>query len=297
MVVVTLNARSDSRVPRVPDRARGRAADEGGRQEPARTSRCDHDPAGLPARAASVRAVLPPLGAGRHRPWPAARFSAQERDTLGPPADGDRTPRLASPSARARARPLPVLERAGRTHECRRLPQNDYEARQSLGLGTSVSVQAAPRHEPAPKSGQLASRRDLCRARAGEDLFVDCIAPIMRGTPQARRAGRALPQTNLQLVADCKAQNPNFASVMRRHRKQSSRQCRRAHPSRPRPRQSRPRRRPITVVSAKSEFGEHPETCLNPPNATGRRPTDQRCCLPPVRVAIGTRSQGAFRVK
>jgi hypothetical protein len=47
---------------------------------------------------------------------------------------------LTGPSARARARLLPVLERAGRTHECRRLPQNDYEARQSLGLGTSVSV-------------------------------------------------------------------------------------------------------------------------------------------------------------
>jgi hypothetical protein len=32
----------------------------------------------------------------------------------------------------------------------------------------------------------------------------------MRGTPQPRRAGRPLPQINLQLVADCKVQNPNF---------------------------------------------------------------------------------------
>jgi hypothetical protein len=34
--------------------------------------------------------------------------------------------------------------------------------------------------------------------------------PIMQGTPQPRRAGKPLPQIDPQLVADCKAQNPNF---------------------------------------------------------------------------------------
>jgi hypothetical protein len=48
-------------------------------------------------------------------------------------------------------------------------------------------------------------------ARASDGLFVDCIAPVMRGTPQPRRASKPLPQINLQLVADCKAQNPRPA--------------------------------------------------------------------------------------
>src|SRR5262245_25894744 len=47
---------------------------------------------------------------------------------LGPPAHRHRTARPASTSARARAKPLPVLERAGGTDERRRLPPNDYEA-------------------------------------------------------------------------------------------------------------------------------------------------------------------------
>ena len=56
---------------------------------------------------------------------------------------------------------------------------------------------------------------------------------------------------------------------------------------RPLPRKSRPRRRPITVVSAKSEFGEHPGTCHNPPNATGGdQPTNAAACRL-VRVAMG----------
>ena len=47
-------------------------------------------------------------------------------------------------------------------------------------------------------------------ARTGDGLFVDCIAPIIRQTPQPPRASRPLPKIDLQLVADCKAQNPNF---------------------------------------------------------------------------------------
>jgi len=41
-----------------------------------------------------------------------------------------------------------------------------------------------------------------------------------------------------------------------------SRQCRRAHRRWPQPRKSRPRRRPMTVVLAKSECGEHPPRAL-----------------------------------
>jgi hypothetical protein len=47
-------------------------------------------------------------------------------------------------------------------------------------------------------------------ANAGDGLFVDCVLPILRGTPQRRRATKPLPQIDPRLAADCKVQNPNF---------------------------------------------------------------------------------------
>jgi N-acetylglucosamine-6-sulfatase len=47
-------------------------------------------------------------------------------------------------------------------------------------------------------------------ARTGDGLQLDCVQPIMLGTSQRRRAGRPLPQIDPQLVAACKANNPNF---------------------------------------------------------------------------------------
>jgi arylsulfatase A-like enzyme len=44
----------------------------------------------------------------------------------------------------------------------------------------------------------------------GEGQYVDCIRPIMQGTPQPPRATRPLPQVDPQIVAECKAQNANF---------------------------------------------------------------------------------------
>jgi len=44
----------------------------------------------------------------------------------------------------------------------------------------------------------------------GFGIVVDCIRPIMEGTPQRRRAAKPLPQIDPQIVAACKNQNPNF---------------------------------------------------------------------------------------
>src|SRR5262249_51376269 len=81
-----------------------------------------------------------------------------------------------------------------------------------LCLGAAVSVQAAPRQRACAEIRAACEQAGFVQggARSGDGLFVDCIMPIMRGTPQPRRASRPLPQINLQLVADCKAQNPNF---------------------------------------------------------------------------------------
>src|SRR4029077_6667845 len=114
-----------------PDRERGRAADQGGREKPLWAPGCHHDPARLPARPASVRTVLPALGADRSYPCPAARLPAQKRHTLGPPADRHRTAGVTAPSARAGSRPVPIRERAGSAHERGRLPPDDYQARES----------------------------------------------------------------------------------------------------------------------------------------------------------------------
>jgi hypothetical protein len=50
----------------------------------------------------------------------------------------------------------------------------------------------------------------LGASREGIGLQVDCIAPIMQGTSQPRRARQPLPEVDPQLVADCKASNPRF---------------------------------------------------------------------------------------
>src|SRR6202045_4483119 len=47
-------------------------------------------------------------------------------------------------------------------------------------------------------------------ARAGEGLIVDCVRPIMQGTPQPARASKPLPAVDPALVEACRAQNPGF---------------------------------------------------------------------------------------
>ena len=47
-------------------------------------------------------------------------------------------------------------------------------------------------------------------ARTGDGIQVDCVRPIMLGTAQPRRATKPLPQIEPELVAACKARNPDF---------------------------------------------------------------------------------------
>jgi len=89
--------------------------------------------------------------------------------------------------------------------------------------GQPAPAQIAPA-QPAP--GQPASRRGgpcdqiaaACKqagfipkgAKTGLGIFVDCIRPIMAGTPQGVQGTKPLPQIDPQIVAACKQQNPNF---------------------------------------------------------------------------------------
>ena len=47
-------------------------------------------------------------------------------------------------------------------------------------------------------------------AKMGFGMAVDCIRPIMLGTPQRKQATKALPQIDPEVVAACKKRNPNF---------------------------------------------------------------------------------------
>jgi len=73
-------------------------------------------------------------------------------------------------------------------------------------------LQAAPRQPACIEIMASCEQAGFVRgdAKAGDGLFVDCVLPIVRGTPQRRRASKPLPQIDPKLVADCKVQNPNF---------------------------------------------------------------------------------------
>jgi len=47
-------------------------------------------------------------------------------------------------------------------------------------------------------------------AKAGVGIAVDCIRPIMIGTPQRQQATKPLPPLDPQVVSACKERNPNF---------------------------------------------------------------------------------------
>jgi hypothetical protein len=73
--------------------------------------------------------------------------------------------------------------------------------------------------QPAPKGGRpCAQIAAACKqagfipngAKTGVGIVVDCIRPIVMGTPQVAQGTKPLPQIDPQLVAACKQQNPNF---------------------------------------------------------------------------------------
>jgi hypothetical protein len=75
----------------------------------------------------------------------------------------------------------------------------------------------SPTVQPAPK-GPCAEIRAACTqagfvpngANMGVGIIVDCIRPIIAGTPQRGRATKPLPQIDPQVVVACKNKNPNF---------------------------------------------------------------------------------------
>ena len=78
--------------------------------------------------------------------------------------------------------------------------------------------------QPVPKrAGPCAQIAAACQqagfvrngAKSGIGIVVDCIRPIMVGTPQGVQGTKPLPQIDPQVVAACKQQNPNFGTARR----------------------------------------------------------------------------------
>jgi hypothetical protein len=46
--------------------------------------------------------------------------------------------------------------------------------------------------------------------KTGIGIAVDCIQPLMVGTPQRKQAAKPLPTLDPQVVVACKERNPNF---------------------------------------------------------------------------------------
>src|SRR5262245_61930375 len=76
---------------------------------------------------------------------------------------------------------------------------------------TCGSVQAAPRQPACIEIMASCEQAGFVRgdAKASDRLFIDCVIPILRATPERPRVSKPLPQSDPKLVADCKIQNPN----------------------------------------------------------------------------------------
>jgi hypothetical protein len=87
-----------------------------------------------------------------------------------------------------------------------------------IAILATLIVEAGPAVAQQPGPRPCAEIRAACQqagfvpqgAKAGEGLVVDCIRPIMQGTPQPRRATKPLPPIDPQLIEACRAQNPKF---------------------------------------------------------------------------------------
>jgi hypothetical protein len=75
----------------------------------------------------------------------------------------------------------------------------------------SAPTQPVPWH-PCARIAMACTRAGFVAngAKMGAGIVVDCIQPIIAGTPQRKQASKALPQIDPQVVAACNERNPNF---------------------------------------------------------------------------------------
>lgn len=85
-------------------------------------------------------------------------------------------------------------------------------------LGLTLLLAALNCFAQNQKEGPCKQIEDACvkagfvkgEAKEGYGLWVDCIDPIMKGTPQPSKAKKPLPAVGAAMINACKAKNPNF---------------------------------------------------------------------------------------
>ena len=81
----------------------------------------------------------------------------------------------------------------------------------AFGLSFAQSVQPVPWNPCAQIRATCAWAGFVPNgAKMGAGIAVDCVQPIMVGTPQREQATKPLPPLDPQVVAACKERNPNF---------------------------------------------------------------------------------------
>lgn len=74
----------------------------------------------------------------------------------------------------------------------------------------TVPAQPVPWHPCAKIAAACTPGFSLNGAKTGVGIGVDCIRPIMAGTPQRAQATKPLPSLDPQVIEACKERNPNF---------------------------------------------------------------------------------------
>jgi hypothetical protein len=108
----------------------------------------------------------------------------------------------------APTQPAPVQSAPAKSAPAQSAPAQSAPAQSAQ----STPAQSALKGEPCAQIRAVCTQAGFVPngATMGVGIVVDCIRPIMAGTPQRPRASRPLPQIDQQVVAACKSQNPNF---------------------------------------------------------------------------------------
>jgi hypothetical protein len=120
-----------------------------------------------------------------------AILSGLDKLCLGPAPD---KPAQAAPAQPARGQPAPNPTASGQLAPVPSAPDESAPTRPCVQIRT-VCMQA----------GFVPNGANM-----GIGIILDCIRPIMAGTPQRKQATKPLPQIDPQVVAARKSRNPNF---------------------------------------------------------------------------------------
>jgi hypothetical protein len=130
--------------------------------------------------------------------------------SLAQPAQPAPAQAQTAPAQPAPAQPAPA--------QAQTAPAQPAPAQTAPAQAQTAPAQPAPA-QPAPnRVGPCALITAACKqagfvpngAKTGVGIVVDCVRPIMVGTPQQVQGAKPLPQVDPQVVAACKQRNPNF---------------------------------------------------------------------------------------